>query len=88
MAKKSWENSTDFWKRAVLLVLATMALMVAPACSHDHPAAHKVLLEDQEISLIEVDGCEYVLYHSGAGRAIVHHGNCHNPAHSTPKTAM
>lgn len=32
-------------------------------------------------NLVTVDSCEYVLYIKSNACALVHHGNCHNPAH-------
>jgi hypothetical protein len=67
--------------KKVYLALTVLVLMLQTGCSDEYPDAHRVLLRDEKVSLVEVDGCQYVLYHSQAGRGIIHHENCPNPRH-------
>jgi len=67
--------------KKIILLAGIVVLLMQTGCSDGNGSAHKVIASDPDISLVEVDGCQYVLYHNGAGRSITHHENCPNPKH-------
>lgn len=36
----------------------------------------------RSLEVVEIDGCQYVLWHNSYGSDMEHHGNCKNPIHN------
>lgn len=64
-----------------LSIFVIVSLIFLNGCLDNEKEVHKTIIKDSDVSLIEVDGCQHLLYHAQAGRSITHHENCSNPRH-------
>lgn len=64
--------------KIIFVVLLTVYLM---GCDNANNKATLHEIDNEEISVTTVDGCEYILFHGYNKGGIIHKANCKNPIH-------
>lgn len=70
--------------REILAILAVIVFLMFMSIGCVEPGQSenkRRFYNGYRFSVIELEGCEYVTYHSGRGAAMVHKANCKNPEH-------